>query len=382
MTPRSTFATLGVFYLLGIAGGWGLHVYRKPSEEQLYFMQVDTAIRKNLCRRIAADLEAFDKSPQTFKRSSLRVLISESIAVVQTQFQSPGTKGAVKFRGASTEPITAECDKDARRWLRISSVFPELFEEEQAVVERTIPPETTSSVAKSNGSAVAHQDRRVALVIGNSKYSGRPLKNPANDSKDIGQALRNVGFSVIELYDADLPKMRDTVKAFSEQVKNYDVALVYYSGHGIEFAGRNYFIPVDADIKNEDEIPRQGLDATEIVERLGKGNIKTTIFILDACRNAPVFSSIKSAKSGLAIMHGSSGSIVAFSAAPGQIALDGNERNSPYASVLLKQIAVPNKKIEDVLKDTARLVSENTQGRQIPWYNSSLVGDFYFLKKE
>ena len=156
--------------------------------------------------------------------------------------------------------------------------------------------------------------------------------------------LKNAGFKVIELHNANLDEMRRSITDFSEQLVNYEVGLVYYSGHGIEFSGRNYFIPVNANIKTEDEIPRQGFDVTEIVEKMSRNNLKTSIFIIDACRNAPVFSKFRSPKTGLTSMQVSNGSIVAFSAAPGQVAIDGNGRNSPYTKALLQQIQIPNKK--------------------------------------
>ena len=383
MATRRTILALGISYLLGIAGSWSYYVNTRPSDEQRFHMQVDDAIQNDLCKRINADLKNFEQSPHTFKRSSLKVLINESTAVANTLFKNPDDGQMIKFRGSKSGSIVAGCLKVARRWVEIRSVFPELYEAEFALMNESIGPDALSHDSKKKSIPAATQGKRLALVIGNSNYENRPpLKNPINDAKDLGEVLRGAGFRVIELYDAELKDMRDTIKLFGDQLKDYDVGLVYYSGHGIEFAGRNYFIPVNAAINTEEEIPRQAFDATEIIEKINKNNVKTSIFILDACRNAPVFSSFKSMKTGLAIMQGSSGSIVAFSAAPGQVALDGNGRNSPYTSVLLKQIQIPNKKIEDVVKDTARLVSENTQGHQIPWYNSSLVGDFYFIEKQ
>ncbi len=382
MAKRRTILALVISYLLGIAGSWSYYINTRPSDEQRFHMQIDDAIQNDLCNRINADLKNFEQSPHTFKRTSLKVLINESTAVANTLFQNTDDGQTIKFRGSKSGSIVAGCLKVARRWVEIRSVFPELYDAELAMMNESIRPEALSHDSKKKSVPVTTQGKRLALVIGNSNYENRPLKNPTNDAKDLGEALKGAGFRVIELYDADLKGMRNTIKLFADQLKDYDVGLVYYSGHGIEFAGRNYLIPVNADIKTEEEIPRQAFDATEIIEKMNKNNVKTSIFILDACRNAPVFSSFKSVKTGLAIMQGSSGSIVAFSAAPGQVALDGNGRNSPYTSVLLKQIQIPNKKIEDVVKDTARLVSENTQGRQIPWYNSSLVGDFYFIEKQ
>jgi hypothetical protein len=382
MTERRIIFALAISYLLGIAGGWGYYVQVRPSEEQKFHMQADSAIRDDLCARLSADIKNFEEAPQMFKRSSLKVLISESTAVAQTQFQDGGNDQPIKFRGTNSESIVAPCQKQASRWVKIASVFPDVYEAELALIKGNIQPEAPSQISKSPSTPSASPGKRLALVIGNSTYDNRPLKNPENDAKDIGLALKGTGFRVIELYNADLKEMRNTIKYFSEQLSRYDTGLVYYSGHGIEFAGRNYFIPINADIKSEDEIPRQGFDATEIVEKMSRSNVKTSIFIIDACRNAPVFSTFKSAKSGLTVIQGSSGSVVAFSAAPGQVALDGNGRNSPYTSALLQQIHMPNKKIEDVMKDTAKVVSDNTAGRQIPWYNSSLVGDFYFSKQQ
>jgi len=383
MSERGTIFTLAFFFLLGIAAGWGYYIYKRPSNEQLFYMQIDSAIRKDLCGRIESDLKSFKDSPQTTRRSSLNVLIRESTAVAQTQFDSVAPEAIIKFRAANNESIVSECPKEARRWLKISSLFPELYDDEVALVEGNTRSAEPGTVSTAKNASTPNQDKRIALVIGNSKYENRPLKNPVNDATDMSNALKQAGFKVIELYNApDRKGIERAINIFSDQLKDHDVGLVYYSGHGIEYQGRNYFIPVNANINMEDEIPRQGFDATMVVEKMSRNNVKTSIFIIDACRNAPVFSSLKSAKQGLAMMQGSSGSIVAFSAAPGQVALDGNERNSPYTSVLLQQIQTPGKKIEDVIKDTAKLVSEKTQGHQTPWYNSSLVGDFYFVSKQ
>jgi uncharacterized caspase-like protein len=192
--------------------------------------------------------------------------------------------------------------------------------------------------------------------------------------------LKSAGFKVIEVKNADIFELRSSIKNFEDNLPAYDVGLIYYSGHGIEFKGSNYLIPVDAQLKNEQDIPRQGYDISSILAKMSKANKKTSIFILDACRNNPVFSQYRSAADGLTQMAAPSGAIIAFSAAPGQVASDGNGRNSPYTAALLSKAKVPNKKIEDILKETSQKVSDDTGGRQIPWYNSSLVGDFYFSK--
>ena len=379
MTDRNKILALVLAFVAGVAVAWVYYSKTRPSSEQLYLMRIDNEIRENLCKRIETDLERFDHSPQTFKRSSLSVLIKESSAVAGTKFSDYEDGLVVKFRGVESKSIVSMCEKKAIQWVSISSHFPEHYENELALI--TGKASYSSRTDPQSSTHVSATSKRLALVIGNSRYSSRPLKNPVNDASDMASTLREMGFEVIERHDANLNEMRGAMRSFVDGLQQSDVGLVYYSGHGIEFSGRNYFIPVDADIKSEEEIPRQGFDVTEIVEKMGRSNLKTSIFIIDACRNAPVFSSFKSAKSGLVAMQGSRGSVVAYSAAPGQVALDGNGRNSPYTSALLKQIKVPNKKIEDVMKETAQTVSDITNGRQIPWYNSSLVGDFIFLSQ-
>jgi hypothetical protein len=380
VTERNIIILLVFAYILGVGGGWGYFIKTKPSEDQRLQFQVDQEIRDDLCDRIHADIKKFEEYPQTFKRSSLRVLISESTISTRTIFSDQNESKTIKFRGIDGKKITSTCEKAAQRWVKIPSVFPQFFEQELALVDEHSKIKNIDISSPISKQMYVNNGKRLALVIGNSAYENRPLKNPVNDAKDISAVLKKLDFKVIEIYDVDLIEMRSAVKSFTDSLSQFDVGLVYYSGHGIEFAGRNYFIPINADIKNEDEIPRQGLDASEIVEKLGRNNLKTTIFIIDACRNAPVFSSFKSPKAGLSVMHGSIGGVIAYSAAPGQVALDGNERNSPYTSELLRQIQIPNKKIEDIFKDTAKVVYDKTAGRQLPWYNSGIVGEFYFLK--
>lgn len=380
MTERKIIIVFIFSYLLGVAGGWGIHNKNKPSEEQKLQMQVDSAIQDGLCDRIRDDIDKYKTSPHTFQRSSIKVLLSESIEAAKTLVTNLPEDHSVKFKDVNGS-VVSTCQKEASQWVKIPTVFPEQYEAEVALVGNKPISDHVGKGMNTDVIASNNKGERLALVIGNSSYRTGPLKNPVNDAKDMGAVLQKTGFEVIELYDADLDEMRSSINDFSESLANYEVGLVYYSGHGIEFAGRNYFIPINANIKTEDEIPRQGFDATTIVEKMSRNNVKTSIFIIDACRNAPVFSKFRSGKSGLSSMQVSNGSIVAFSAAPGQVAIDGNERNSPYTKALLQQIQIPNKKIEEVMKDTGKLVNENSGGRQVPWYNSSLVGDFYFIKR-
>ena len=234
-----------------------------------------------------------------------------------------------------------------------------------------------------NSSGVAYEkERRVALVIGNATYKLNPLKNPVNDSNDMASSLRSVGFDVIEVNNATLVQMREATRRFADKLSNSDVGLVYYSGHGVEVRGKNYLIPVNADIRREYEVVDQAFDASQFLEMMdsirGPNNKRVNILIVDACRNNELQRSWRSTTNGLARMDAPGGTFISFATAPGRVAADGVGRNSPYTKHLLQALKQPNMPIEQVFKVVRRNVMDETKGEQIPWENSSLVGDFFF----
>ena len=236
--------------------------------------------------------------------------------------------------------------------------------------------------SRQESAQVNGTERRVALVIGNATYKVKPLKNPVNDSTDMARSLRSVGFDVIEANNTTLTQMREVTRRFADKLGNSDVGLVYYSGHGVEVKGKNYLIPVNADIKREYEVVDQAFDASQFLEMMdnirGPNNKRVNILIVDACRNNELQKSWRSTNNGLARMDAPGGTFISFATAPGRVAADGMGRNSPYTKHLLQALKQPNVPIEQVFKVVRRNVMEETKGEQIPWENSSLVGDFYF----
>ena len=220
--------------------------------------------------------------------------------------------------------------------------------------------------------------KRIALVVGNAAYKSRPLKNPRNDADDMSQTLKGADFTVIDLRDATLSQMRSAVRQFGDKLLENDIGLVYYSGHGVEVKGRNYFIPVNADIEREDEIADQGLDVSLILEKMTTAGKGVNILVVDACRDDPFGRSFRSVSKGLVTMDAPRGTIIAYSTSPGRVASDGDGRNSSYTSALVKAIQTPNRPIEQVSKEVRRAVQEETKNQQTPWENTSLRGDFYF----
>jgi hypothetical protein len=224
----------------------------------------------------------------------------------------------------------------------------------------------------------AHAAERIALVIGNAAYAEAPLYNPLNDAKAMGARLRQVGFEVVEVTDADLDTMQQAVMNFMNQVTSESTALVFYAGHGIQANGRNYLIPIDASLKSERALRFEALELNDILEELEEIEAKINIVILDACRNNPFARRFRGGSRGLAVVDAAQGTLIAYATAPGSVASDGHGDNGLYTQELLKALAQPNLQIEEVFKNVRREVAEQSGGEQIPWESSSLVGDFVF----
>lgn len=228
------------------------------------------------------------------------------------------------------------------------------------------------------GTALA--EPRTALVIGNGAYRDAPLRNPVNDARDMAAKLRELGFQVIERFDADRQTMRQALREFEQQLRQRRGAgLFYYAGHGVQLKGQNYLIPVGVDIRQEFEIPDEGVDADAVLRAMESAGNDLNIVILDACRNNPFIRGFGASR-GLARMDGPAGTFIAYATGPGAVSLDGGTgRNSPYTRHLLAAISVPGLKLEQVFKQVLVAVEQETGGAQIPWVASSLRGDFYFL---
>jgi hypothetical protein len=229
--------------------------------------------------------------------------------------------------------------------------------------------------------AVATPEQRVALVIGNGRYKAAPLLNPVNDARAIAQALSRAGFRVTQKEDIGRAEMHVALREFGDALRKGGVGLFYFAGHGVQVKGRNFLIPVDANIEREDEVAYNALDANQVLDKMETANNRLNIVILDACRNNPFARSSRSAGTGLAQMEAPVGSFIAFATAPGAIASDGKGKNGLYTQHLLRAMARPGTKIEDVFKEVRAGVRRDSQGKQVPWENTSLEGDFVFVPR-
>ena len=220
---------------------------------------------------------------------------------------------------------------------------------------------------------------RSALVIGNSSYKGSPLRNPANDAAALGDNLKKMGFSVISQLDASKAPMEDAIRSYGEQLaSSKGVGLFYFAGHGLQVNWRNFLVPVDASLGKVDDIPRETVDLSALLGRIGQAGNPMNIVILDACRDNPFGGNLKSGK-GLSQMDAPIGTLLAYATAPGNVASDGSGENGLYTENLLREINAPEAKIEDVFKRVRLAVRRASNGRQIPWESTSLEDDFYFI---
>jgi formylglycine-generating enzyme required for sulfatase activity len=221
-------------------------------------------------------------------------------------------------------------------------------------------------------------ERRTALVIGNSAYAEGPLANPVNDATDMANILQQMGFAVTLLRDADLRRMRAAIEIFRKELRPRVVGLFYFAGHGLQVKGENYLVPIGARIAREQDVEYETVQVGRILGAMEDAENGVNVIILDACRNNPFTRSFRSSQGGLAVTQAITGSLVAYATAPGSVAADGSGRNGVYTSHLLQNMRIPGVPIEQVFKNVRIGVMKETGNKQIPWETSSLTGNVIF----
>jgi len=222
------------------------------------------------------------------------------------------------------------------------------------------------------------QEKRFALVIGNGSYKSSPLRNPTNDAHDMALVLKTLGFEVTHLENAEYRAMEKAIRKFGKQLRNGGAGLFYFAGHGVQVNGRNYLIPVDAEIETESDVKFEAVDAGRVLGKMEDAGNDLNIVILDACRDNPFSRSFRAINQGLARMDAPKGSLIAYATAPGSVAADGEGRNGIYTKYLIRYINTPGLTVEQVLKKVRVEVLKETNNKQIPWESSSLTGIFHF----
>jgi uncharacterized caspase-like protein len=221
-------------------------------------------------------------------------------------------------------------------------------------------------------------EQRIALVIGNGTYSSGPLKNPVNDATDMAVALQQTGFTVVLKKNAHLQEMEEAIENFGNNLKRGGVGLFYFAGHGVQVNGVNYLLPIGAKINKESDVKYQAVDANKVLDEMASANNGLNIVMLDACRDNPFAKSFRSASRGLAIVSSApTGTFISYSTGPGQVARDGDGRNSPYTGALLQYMKEPGIPITDMFMKVRQKLRQETG--QVPWELSSLEGKFVFV---
>jgi hypothetical protein len=255
-------------------------------------------------------------------------------------------------------------------------------------------------------SSLSYAEKRVALVIGNSAYKyADELPNPRNDANAIAKKLKFSGFTVVQGIDLDKKGMESIIEQFSKKLKGSDVGLFFYAGHGMQANGVNYLIPVDAKLSSEDDLITEVISANIINEKL-ESEPRVNLIFLDACRDNPLAENLaenmglsarsiqglsssptrkKSRSLGqgntlLSVKKKNNGTLIVYATQPGNVAEDGDGNHSPFTLALLKFMTEPGLDISKMMRKVRKEVKKQTNGVQIPWDHSSLIGDFAFIE--
>ena len=233
---------------------------------------------------------------------------------------------------------------------------------------------------------LAHAQKRVALVIGNSAYQHTPtLKNPVNDAADLGAALKKHGFHVMEGFNLNKADFDRKICDFVTALNGASAGVFFYAGHGLQVAGHNYLVPIDAKAEAADALEFE-MVRVDTIHRVMERQTNTNILFLDACRDNPLARNLARSMGtrsleigrGLARTESGVGTLISFSTQPGNVALDGLGRNSPFAEALVTRISSANDDLNGILISVRNDVMKATQEKQIPWDSSALTGRFYF----
>ncbi|HEV2154903.1 caspase family protein [Bradyrhizobium sp.] len=304
-----------------------------------------------------------------------------TLAIVASDAGSKSNQATAKVRLALVTEAVAPIPRDAPSPTTPPSATP-------------APQQTGAAPAPSPAPAV--RGTRMALIIGNGAYAHvKALPNPPNDARAVAKSLRDIGFTVSEGVDLDRAAMQKMTRDFLRDAARAQIAVVYYAGHGVQVDGRNYLIPVDVELKPGTGMTEAMIDMDTIMAGLDD-QVRTNILIFDACRNNPMAPQVASAGSSRAIDGASglaaptslgtgatlgAGTLIAFATAPGQVALDGEGANSPFSAALSRHLGAPGLEVQQMLTRVRAEVVSTTKNKQVPWSNSSLLGEVYLAEK-
>jgi uncharacterized caspase-like protein len=241
------------------------------------------------------------------------------------------------------------------------------------------------------GTQAAEAAHRLALVIGNDSYQhAEVLRNARADARAVAASLQSLGFTVTLRQDLTLQQMKVALRAFKASVAGGDEVVFYFSGHGVQFGGTNYLIPVDLVPENEEQVADDAIGLQRVLDDLSEQKARFSLAIIDACRDNPFKGSGRAiGKRGLAPVQAATGQMVLYSAGAGQEALDrlggsDSDPNGLFTRILIKEIKKPGVPANQLLKNVSYQVVQLAKGvnhDQVPALYDQTIGDYYFVPK-
>lgn len=216
--------------------------------------------------------------------------------------------------------------------------------------------------------------RRLALVIGNGAYPDATILQPRDDAEAVGTLLAKHGFAVFIAHNVTTRRMHVAISDFTLALRKDDKAVLYFSGYGVQLAGRNYLIPIAAEALNESGVRREAVDLTYTIEQLAPAERGGVAVLIDACRLSPFQRRLRVSGTGLAPMVPPPGAAISFAAEPGTTSFDGDGRNSFYSAALVEGLSQRERPLQDTLDWVRAKVLKETIGQQTPWHASALDG--------
>ena len=229
------------------------------------------------------------------------------------------------------------------------------------------------------------QEKRLALVIGNGAYESGALPTAANDAGLIAQTLQAAGFDVIGARDLDGETLRKSFRDFVQKVQGAGpntVAFVYLAGHGVQLTGENYFVPVDAKIARDTDVPVEAIRISDYTRQLSALPSKANVIVLDAARNNSFAKEGQPLAGGLALVDPDPKMLIAFNSAPGTVAPDGQPPYGPYAQALAEMIRTGGLNLPETFDRVRLRVNDMTKGAQIPWDAQKIDAPFMFFERQ
>jgi|HubBroStandDraft_3_1064219.scaffolds.fasta_scaffold47381_2 Skp family chaperone for outer membrane proteins len=237
-------------------------------------------------------------------------------------------------------------------------------------------------LSAGDAQAQSYRQKRLALVVGNDTYPASPLKNSSNDARSMDRALRAAGFEVSLIVNADLRTLTKEIKGFIGRIDRGDIALFYYSGHGMQIYGENFLQPIDFEADDLEEAKYHGYSVQLVQSRMEARGAELNILILDACRDNP-FRALRSSVQGLAAMSAGRGTFLAFATGPGGTASDNpGETNGLFTKYLVQALRRPGLRLDEIFNEVRTKVYLASNGHQVPWTSSSVIGEFSFLPSQ